>query len=54
MNDHRHFGSSPDPGNKYAKLASWLQEVLHGSVVREVLGRTKDVDVHIVQRTDGT
>src|SRR5579884_3100421 len=28
MNDHRHFGSSPDPGNKYAKLASWLQEVL--------------------------
>jgi len=33
---------------------SWLQEVLHGSVVREVLGRTKDVDVHIVQRTDGT
>jgi hypothetical protein len=28
MNDHRHFGGSPDPGNKYAKLASWLQGVL--------------------------
>lgn len=29
---------------------SWLREVLKGSVTREVLQRTKDVDVHIVQR----
>jgi hypothetical protein len=28
MNDHRRLGDSPGPGNKYAKLASWLQEVL--------------------------
>lgn len=33
---------------------TWLQDLLQGSVVRNVLGRTKDVDVHIVQRTDGT
>lgn len=31
---------------------SWLRELLRGSIVREVLDRTKDVDIHIVQRTD--
>jgi two-component system sensor histidine kinase KdpD len=31
---------------------SWLREVLRGSITREVLQRTKDVDVHIVQRTE--
>ena len=32
---------------------SWLRELMRGSVVRDVLARTKDVDVHIVQRADG-
>lgn len=31
---------------------SWLRELLKGSITREVLSRTKDVDIHIVQRTD--
>jgi two-component system sensor histidine kinase KdpD len=31
---------------------SWLGELLHGSVIREVLRRTNDIDVHIVQRSD--
>lgn len=31
---------------------SWLREILKGSVTREVLQRTKDVDVHIVQRAE--
>jgi len=32
---------------------SWLHELLRGSIIRDVLARTKDVDVHIVQRADG-
>lgn len=35
-----------------ASSHSWLREMLRGSIVREVLRRTKDVDVHIVQRAD--
>ena len=31
---------------------SWLRELLQGSVIRDVLRGTKDVDVHIVQRAD--
>ncbi|HLG72965.1 MAG TPA: universal stress protein [Chloroflexota bacterium] len=31
---------------------SWFQELLHGSIVRQVLARSKDVDVHIVQRAE--
>jgi two-component system sensor histidine kinase KdpD len=31
---------------------SWLRELIEGSVIREVLRRAQDVDVHIVQRTD--
>jgi two-component system sensor histidine kinase KdpD len=33
-------------------VRSWLREVLKGSITREVLRRTKDVDVHIVQRAE--
>ena len=31
---------------------SWLRELLRGSITREVLQRTKDVDVHIVQHAE--
>jgi two-component system sensor histidine kinase KdpD len=31
---------------------SWLRELLRGSITRDVLNRTKDVDVHIVQRAE--
>jgi two-component system sensor histidine kinase KdpD len=31
---------------------SWLRELLRGSITREVLRGTKDVDVHIVQRME--
>jgi two-component system sensor histidine kinase KdpD len=31
---------------------SWLREVLGGSIVREVLRHTRDVDVHIVRRSE--
>ncbi|MGH2459913.1 MAG: universal stress protein, partial [Chloroflexota bacterium] len=31
---------------------SWLRELLRGSITREILQRTKDVDVHIVQRAE--
>jgi two-component system sensor histidine kinase KdpD len=32
---------------------SWIRELLRGSITREVLRRTKDVDVHLVQRAEG-
>ncbi|HLH73636.1 MAG TPA: universal stress protein, partial [Chloroflexota bacterium] len=31
---------------------SWLRELVRGSITRKVLGQTKDVDVHIVQRAE--
>ncbi len=31
---------------------SWLREILKGSITREILRRTKDVDVHVVQRAE--
>ena len=31
---------------------TWLREILRGSITRDVLRRTKDVDVHIVQRVE--
>jgi len=31
---------------------TWVRELFEGSVIREVLRRTQDVDIHIVQRTD--
>jgi two-component system sensor histidine kinase KdpD len=31
---------------------TWLDELIGGSIVRDVLRRTKDVDVHIVRRTE--
>jgi two-component system sensor histidine kinase KdpD len=31
---------------------SWLRELLGGSIVRDVLRRTSDVDVHIVRRAE--
>jgi two-component system sensor histidine kinase KdpD len=30
--------------------SSWIRELLHGSVVRDVLRRTRDVDIHVVRR----
>ncbi len=32
---------------------SWLRELLKGSITRQILRGTKDVDVHIVQRSEG-
>jgi two-component system sensor histidine kinase KdpD len=29
---------------------SWIRELLHGSVVRDVLRRSRNVDVHVVRR----
>ena len=29
---------------------SWIRELLQGSVVRDVLHRTRNVDVHVVRR----
>jgi len=31
---------------------SWLQELMNGSILRDVLRQTKDVDVHIVRRAE--
>jgi two-component system sensor histidine kinase KdpD len=31
---------------------SWIRELLRGSTTREILRRTTDVDVHIVNRRD--
>ena len=31
---------------------SWLRELVQGSVMREVLRRTRDVDVHVVRRSE--
>ena len=31
---------------------SWIRELLGGSIVRDVLRRTRDVDVHIVRRSE--
>jgi two-component system sensor histidine kinase KdpD len=31
---------------------SWLRELFGGSIVRDVLRRTSDVDVHIVRRAE--
>jgi two-component system sensor histidine kinase KdpD len=35
-----------------ASTRSWLRELLYGSTTQEVLRRTKDLDIHIVQRGD--
>jgi two-component system sensor histidine kinase KdpD len=33
--------------------SSWIRDRLHGSVVRDVLRRTRDVDIHVVRRPSG-
>ena len=32
------------------QAARWIREVLRGSVVRDVLRRTRNIDVHVVRR----
>ena len=49
-------GFARDVGASQIVLAagahSWLRELFGGSIVRDVLQRTRDVDVHIVRRPE--